>query len=75
MLLIKMTSVYFLLGRQLIHDPQLTLRPRGVDNVYILQCLHPVSIRLNIAVENLVGFAVGTEVHHVSQTRGIWIKS
>ena len=30
---------------------------------------------LNIAVENLVGFAVGSEVHHVSKTRGIcWNK-
>ena len=75
MLLIKMTSGYFLLGRQLIHDPQLTLRPRGVDIVPILLCLHSVFMRLYIAVKNLVGFAVGTEVHHVSQTRGIWIKS
>ena len=75
MLLIKMTSGYFLLGRQLIHDPQLTLRPRGVDNVHILQCLHPVFICLNIAVENLVGFTIGDEVQHVPQTRGIWIAS
>ena len=75
MLLIKMTSGYFLLGRQIIHDPQLTLRPRGVDNVHILLCLHSVFMRLYIAVENLVGFAVGTEVHHVLQTRGIWTKS
>ena len=70
-----MTSGYFLLGRRLIHDPQLTLRPRGVDNVHILQCLHPVVICLNIAVENLVGLTIGTEVHHLSQTRGIWTKS
>ena len=75
MLLIKVASTYFLVGHQLIHDPQLTLRPRGVDNVHILQCLHPVFMRLNIAVKKLVGFAIATEVHHVSQTRGIWTKS
>ena len=70
-----MTSGYFLLGRQLIHDPQLTLRPRGVDNAHILQCLHPVFMRLNIAVKNLVGFAVGVEVQHLPQSRGIWTTS
>ena len=70
-----MTSTYFLVGHQLIYDPQLTLRPRGVDNVHISRCLHPVFMRLNIAVQNLVGFAIGAEVHHVPQTRGIWIAS
>ena len=72
MLLIKMTSGYFLLGRQLIHDPQITLMPRGVDNVHILRCLHPVFMCLKITVKNLVGFTIVAEVHHVPQTRGIW---
>ena len=72
MLLIRMTSGYFLLGRQIIHDPQLTLRPRDVDNVYISRCLHPVFMRLSIAVENLVGFAISAELHHVPQSRGFW---
>ena len=74
-MLIKMTSSYFLVGRQLILHPQLTLRPREVDNVHISQCLHPVFMHLNIAVQNLVGFAVGAEVNHVPQTRRIWIAS
>ena len=75
MLLIKVASTYFLVGHQLIHDPQLTLRPRGVDNVYISWCLHPVFIWLNIAVQNLVGFVIAAEVQHVPQTWGIWIAS
>ena len=70
---LKMTSTYFLVGHQLIHDPQLTLR--GVDNVHISRCLHPVFMCLNIAVQNLVGFHIGAEVHHVPQTREIWITS
>ena len=75
MLLIGMTSTGFFIGHQLNHDPQLTLRPRGVDNVHISQCLHPVFMRLNIAVQNLVGFAVGAEINHVPKTRRIWIAS
>ena len=58
-----------------LHDLQLTLRPRGVDNVHISQCLHPVFMRHNITVENLVGFALGAEVHHVPQTTENWSTS
>ena len=62
-----LSPVVVLVGRRLIHDPQLKSRPRGVYNVCPSQCLHPVFMGLKIA-----GFAVGAEVHHVPQSRGIW---
>ena len=68
----RLSPQVVLVGRQLVHDPDLTLSPRGVDNVHISRCLHPVFMSLYIAVENLVGFTVGAKVKHVPQARGIW---